>query len=305
MILKNGPYEAKLIYGQGSSEDVLKADPSLRYDCIVTSPPYFNLRNYSDQDGEVGKDQTLDEYIDNLVMIFRAARENLSDEGTLWLNIGDSYAGRTPNRNRINGNHNVLKRSIPQGLKEKDLIGTPWRLAFALQADGWWLRNELIWTKPNPMPSSIKDRFTVAHEQIFLFSKKKQYFFDADPLRTKILNPRRVDPRITNAPQENGAHPRTVWNLKPNSFMGQHPAVFPEDLPKRCMLAGCPEGGTVLDPFSGSGTTGKEAITNKRNYIGIDINPDYLPIAERRVSIHMSDYQANDAQPELFGSASE
>ena len=301
VILKNGPYKAQLIYGHGSSDDVLKQNPQLKYDCIITSPPYFNLRNYSDEKAEVGKNQTLDEYIENLVSIFRVARENLSDQGSLWLNVGDSYAGRTANRNRINGNHNVTKRTIPDGLKEKDLIGTPWRLAFALQADGWWLRNELIWQKPNPMPSSAQDRFTVAHEQIFLLTKKKDYYFNLDPLRTKILNPRRVDPRIATAPRDTGAQPRTVWKLKPNSFMGQHPAVFPEELPWRCMQAGCPEGGTVLDLFSGSGTTGKVAITNKRNYIGIDVNADYLPIAERRVSVLLSDYQLDENQPELFG----
>ena len=317
--IEHGNHSAKLIYGDGASFDVLSSG-NFSYDCIVTSPPYFGLRNYCDNEKQTGYQQTLDEYIDDLVRLFSVARENLSDSGTLWLNQGDSYATRSPNRNRVNANHSTGKRSIPSGLKEKDLIGVPWRVALALQADGWWLRNDLIWAKPNPMPSSAKDRFTVSHEYIFLFSKKARYYFNADPLRTPLAAATRADPRLgsTGTGRERygedascpsgfaganlkGANPRTVWKLKPNSFNGEHYAVFPEELPERCILAGCPEQGTVLDPFSGSGTTGKVALRLNRSYIGIDINESYLDTAINRVSPLTSDCRQSDDQMELFG----
>ena len=317
--ITHGDVSASLIYGSGTSFSVLSNNDFL-YDCIVTSPPYFGLRNYCDNDLQTGYNQTLDEYIDDLVRLFSLAREKLSESGTLWLNLGDSYATRSPNRNRINSSHDVQKRKIPKGLKEKDLIGVPWRVALALQADGWWLRNDLIWAKPNPMPSSAKDRFTVSHEYIFMFSNNKRYHFDPDPLRTPLAEATRQDPRLGSTgtgrerygnegscpsgfagANEKGANPRTIWNLKPNSFNGEHYAVFPEELPQRCILAGCPEGGTVLDPFSGSGTTGKMALKLNRNYIGIDVNESYLETAMRRVSPLTSDNCHNDDQMELFG----
>lgn len=321
--ISSGHLEAELVYGEGPSSSVL-LDGARKYDCIVTSPPYFGLRNYCDNEDQTGYNQTLSEYVEDLVHTFSVARASLSDEGTLWLNLGDSYASRSPNRNRVNPSHDVGSKKIPDGFKEKDLIGVPWRVALALQSDGWWLRNDIIWVKPNPMPSSAKDRCTVAHEYIFMFAKQRRYYFDADAIRTPLAESTREDPRMgsTGTGRERygeeascpsgfaganplGANARTVWKLKPNCFLGEHFAVFPEELPEKCILAGCPEGGTVLDPFSGSGTTGKMALRLGRNYIGIDINEAYLETAMRRVSTTHSDTIKDEDQMELFGLAAE
>ena len=253
--IDNGDTVAHLFYGEGPSSDVLSSN-DFKYECIVTSPPYFGLRNYCDNDGQTGYNQTLTEYIEDLVSTLRIAREGLSEDGTLWLNIGDSYASRSANRNRINPNHNVKKTKVQDGYKEKDLMGVPWRLAFALQSDGWYLRNDIIWSKPNPMPSSAKDRCTVSHEYIFLFAKSRNYHFDADAIRTPLAASTRTDARLgsTGTGRErygeqascpsgftganpDGANARTVWSLKPNNFTGEHCAVFPEDsavFPLRC-----------------------------------------------------------------------
>ena len=316
---------ATLIYGEGSCLDVLKGMEET-IDCIVTSPPYYGLRDYLGHPDQTGSDQTLDEYIQDLVEIFREARRLLSDEGTLWLNLGDSYANQGANRNNISSNYQIgstqshgVTGSIPSGTKKKDLIGVPWRVALALQKDGWWLRNDIIWHKPNPMPSSAQDRCTVAHEYIFLLSKSPTYYFNADAIREPLAESTLADPRLgsTGSGRERyggdascpsgfaGANPkggncRTVWKLKPNSYHGSHFAVFPEELPKKCIAAGCPPGGTVLDPFSGSATTGKMALKAGASYIGIDINSDYLEIAARRVSPVASDVIKDEQQMEMF-----
>ena len=265
---------ARLYYGEGTSREVL---PTLEdsVDCIVTSPPYFGLRDYCGNEEQSGSGQTLDEYIEDLVLTFRA--------------------------------------------KRKDLVGVPWRVALALQADGWWLRNDIIWAKPNPMPSSAQDRCTVSHEYIFMLAKSEKYYFDADAIREPLAESTLADPRLgaTGTGRERygegaacpsgftganmlGANCRTVWRLKPNSYRGGHFAVFPEELPRRCMLAGCPRGGTVLDVFSGSGTTGKVALSEGRNYIGIDVNKEYLELAQRRVSPLLSDVVRDENQMEMF-----
>jgi DNA modification methylase len=321
---------AKLIYGQGSARECLsylseKHDEPF-VDCIVTSPPYFGLRNYCDNDGQLGANQTLDEYIEALVDVLAKARAILKDDGTLWLNLGDSYANQSANRNNISSTYKIgstqshgVTSSIPAGLKKKDLIGVPWRVAFALQADGWWLRNDIIWHKPNPMPSSAQDRCTVAHEYIFLLSKSQRYYFNSDAIREPLAASTVADWRLgadrgkreryggqASCPSSfaganpSGANARTVWKLKPNSYHGSHFAVFPEELPKKCIAAGCPPGGLVLDPFSGSGTTGKMALQLKRSYLGIDINADYLDLAKRRVSPLVADVVADDRQIEMF-----
>ena len=310
---------AKLYYGEGTSLTVLPTLTS-KVNCIVTSPPYFGLRDYCGNDTQTGAGQTLSEYIDDLVMTFRAARDVLSDDGTLWLNLGDSYATPSVNRNLLADHSHGVKGSIPMGTKRKDLIGVPWRVALALQDDGWWLRNDIIWQKPNPMPSSATDRCTVAHEYIFLLAKSEKYYFNADAIREPLAESTLSDPRLgaTGTGRErygegaacpsgftganmSGANCRTVWKLKPNSYHGAHTAVFPEELPERCILAGCPEGGTVLDVFSGSGTTGKVALAKGRNYIGIDVNADYLELAKRRVSPVSSDVVRDENQMEMFG----
>lgn len=314
----HGDQSARLIYGQGSAQEILQLS-KFSYDCIVTSPPYFGLRNYCDNPEQTGYNQNLEDYIQDLVQTLSLARDGLVEEGTLWLNIGDSYASRSANRNRINPHHSVERRVIQKGYKEKDLMGVPWRLAFALQEDGWYLRNDIIWSKPNPMPSSATDRCTVSHEYIFMFAKSPHYHFDADAIRTPLAPATKADPRLgstgTGRPRyadqascpssfaganRIGANCRTVWKLKPNNFHGQHCAVFPEELPEKCILAGCPEGGTVLDPFSGSGTTGKVALRLGRNYLGIDINGDYQDVAQRRISPLHSDSPASPSQIEMF-----
>ena len=245
-LIRSGDLTARLLYGYDVLEGLALLDDE-SVDCIVTSPPYWGLRNYEDNDRQIGSEESPWEYVETMTEVFRNARRILKPSGTVWLNIGDSYATRSPNRNNTAGmfkdrNYDTIpagKRSIPSGLKRKDLIGVPWRVALALQEDGWWLRNDIIWNKPNPMPSPATDRCTVAHEYIFLLSKSDTYYFDADLIRE---------------PGPERANARTVWRLKPNSYHGSHFAVFPEELPERCIKAGARKGGTVLDLFSGSGT---------------------------------------------------
>ncbi|MFN7453287.1 MAG: DNA-methyltransferase [Pseudobdellovibrionaceae bacterium] len=278
-------------------------------DCIVTSPPYWGLRDYG-VSGQLGLEETHHKYIENLVLVFREARRVLKDEGTLWLNLGDSYnSGR-------NGGHSGGKNGIsrtkagPQksgvnapGLKPKDMVGIPWRVAFALQSDGWFLRQDIIWHKPNPMPESVRDRCTKAHEYIFLLSKSARYHFDSDAIKEATKEPRgpgnvrpNHDPGLRdgdNANTRGSLHKigprefrnkRSVWSVTTKGFKGAHFATFPPDLIEPCVLAGCPEGGVVLDPFFGAGTTGLVAIKNNRKYIGIELNKEYIEIAKRRIA---------------------
>jgi DNA modification methylase len=298
---------------QGDCLEVLKTLPAESINCAVTSPPYYGLRDYG-VDGQIGLEQTPNEYVAKLVEVFREVKRVLKDDGTLWLNLGDSYAsaqkgsGGATNKQLTNrGSFFRPERYdlASHGLKPKDLIGIPWRVAFALQADGWYLRQDIIWHKPNPMPESVRDRCTKAHEYIFLLSKSAKYFFDSDAIKEGSKTYTRKASKIGNKAQSDdgfrsymvdsqtrgfgrdittvGRNKRSVWTVTTKPFKGAHFATFPQDLVEPCILAGCPEGGTVLDPFFGAGTVGVVAKKLGRNYVGIELNSQYIQIAERRI----------------------
>jgi DNA modification methylase len=300
---------------QGDAIEVLKTMPDQCINTCVTSPPYWGLRDYG-VDGQLGLEPTPEEYVANLVEVFREVRRVLRDDGTLWLNLGDSYNGARMNRSGQHGykdgRSNRDKRfSVGgvEGLKPKDLVGVPWRVAFALQADGWYLRSDIIWHKPNSMPESVTDRPTKAHEYIFLLAKSRRYFYDADAIRephaeasiarwsdggedTDNTKYRKERPDTSVGNLRNGSNPlhpagrnkRTVWTVPTQPFPEAHFAVFPPALITPCILAGCPVGGTVLDPFAGSGTTLLVATQHHRKSIGIELNPEYVEIAKRRLN---------------------
>jgi DNA modification methylase len=239
---------------------------------IITSPPYYGLRDYG-EDGQLGAEATVEQYVGNLVTLFRELREALADDGTLWLNLGDSYArgfgGGSPGKKSASNAGSYKDRSPgkkPAGLNGKDLIGIPWRVALALQADGWILRSDIVWDKTNAMPESVTDRPTKAHEYVFLFAKSPKYYYDA-----KAVKEAGADGKERNK--------RTVWSLPTKPFPGAHFATFPPALVEPCILAGTAKGGVVLDPFSGSGTTGMVALANGRSYVGIDLNAEYLKLS--------------------------
>ena len=248
--------------------------------CCVTSPPYFGLRDYGN-DEQIGLEETPEAFVESLVNVFREVKRVLVDDGTLWLNLGDSYAGsgRGPagnlgaenNERHMENKHKCL---TPKGLKPKDLIGIPWRVALALQADGWYLRQDIIWSKPNPMPESVTDRCTKAHEYIFLLSKKPKYFYDHEAVKEEAQN--ELEPTRNK---------RSVWEVTTKPYSGAHFATFPPDLIKPCIMAGCPTGGTVLDPFGGSGTTGMVALELGRSAELIELNPDYVDIINERTHV--------------------
>jgi len=239
----------------------------------VTSPPYFALRDY-DAAGQIGLEDTPPAYVEALVGVFREVRRVLKDDGILWLNLGDGYNNfrvemgpgqAVHGRDRLNGKPDVKSRRRGwNGLKEKDLFGIPWRVAFALQDDGWYLRQDNVWSKPNPMPESMKDRTTRAHEYVFMLTKAPFYYYDADAIR------------------EPGRNRRSVWTVETGSYPGVHYATMPEELVTICVLAGSRAGDTVLDPFGGTGTTGAVASRLGRDAVLIDLNPDYCAIAKRR-----------------------
>jgi site-specific DNA-methyltransferase (adenine-specific) len=253
--------------------------------CCVTSPPYFGLRDYG-IDGQLGVEATPDEYIAGMVKVFSEVHRVLRDDGTLWLNIGDSYynhrtghGGGMPGQSFHAGQQlgkpdkvsGCLRRATKlEGIREKELIGIPWMLAFALRSSGWLIRQEIIWSKPNPTPEKVTDRCTRSHEHIFLLTKKSHYWFDYEPIMEK---------------GENGElrRKRSVWNVQTRRFKGAHFATFPPELIEPCVLAGCPEGGTVLDPFGGSGTTAAVASRNARKSIICEINPEFAAMTPRRV----------------------
>lgn len=283
------------------------------YTC-VTSPPYYNLRDYGTA-GQIGAEDTPEEYIGKLVNVFREVRRVLRRDGTLWLNIGDSYATRSgpqPPRNTRNRCGHTAK-SIPEGYKKKDMIGIPWMLAFALRTDGLYLRQDIIWQKTNCMPESVRDRCTRSHEYIFLLSKSEQYYFDAEEISEPIAKSSKKryaqnlggqrgserQPGKTNGPMKaempkfkgSRRNKRDVWTLSTGGFKGAHFAVFPEKLVEPCILAGCPEGGTVLDPFTGSGTTGAVAKRLRRNFVGVEINAEYWEMAQERIHSTAVEYE--------------
>jgi DNA modification methylase len=301
------------LYG-GDCREVLASLPANSVDCVVTSPPYWGLRDYGNE-GQLGLERTPEEYVANMVAVFAEVRRVLKPSGTCWLNLGDSYAGALPagggtmagfndryfGRDTDGGKQAEVDTGKPAreavaGLKPKDLVGIPWRVAFALQADGWYLRSDIIWSKPNPMPESVTDRPTKSHEYLFLLTKSPRYYFDADAVREphsddRPLNPYRLDkPGIPNRGTNPGmtgknlgvfGNPagrniRSVWSIATRPYPGAHFAVFPPELPERCIKAGSPQAGLVLDPFGGSGTVGMVANRLSRRAILIDLNPEYL-----------------------------
>jgi DNA modification methylase len=274
--------------------------------CCVTSPPYYGLRDYG-VSGQIGLEESPEAYITRLVEVFREVRRVLRDDGTLWINIGDSYAndgkwgGSSGGKHvtALHGNTGIGRYRKNTGLKPKDLIGIPWMLAFALRDDGWYLRSEIIWHKPNPMPESVKDRPTKAHEQVFLFSKSERYFYDAAAVAEKSTGVSGGPFSLATAkaqinhgamklerPADTGTrNRRSVWTITPKPYREAHFATFPVELPEICIKAGSPEGGIVLDPFSGAGTTGIAAAKNGRSYVGIELNPEYAEMSQRRYQV--------------------
>ena len=326
----------------GDCRNVLQTITSGTIDCCVTSPPYFNLRDYGHAE-QIGLEKTPDAFVAELVFVFREVRRVLKDDGTLWLNLGDSYAGsgkgqypdgaNDPKNPKTKGMKMDIQKRSSIGLKAKDLIGIPWRVAFALQADGWWLRQDIIWSKPNPMPESVKDRCTKSHEYIFMFSKSANYFFDAGAIAEDAIYSGlkgQDDSGFKNAGMFNGKHSnkqrghgrrhagfndrwdamskkeqcsgkrnkRSVWTVATKPFKEAHFATFPPDLIEPCILAGCERGGTVLDPFGGAGTTGLVADRNGRNAILIELNKSYAQMASNRIHDDAPMFSRNAMAPQ-------
>lgn len=299
-----------LICGDALAE--LKKMEAQSVHCCVTSPPYWGLRDYGTE-GQLGLEKTPEEYTAKMVELFGEVRRVLRDDGTLWLNLGDSYISQGGFRTygshdkNVGRGYNSGMRCSSDNLKTKDLVGIPWRVAFALQADGWYLRSDIIWAKPNPMPESVTDRPTKAHEYIFLLSKASNYYYDADAIREITGNEaspeeyKKLDGRVhfhdadlekgmsQHNPNRKGVtHPygrnkRTIWEVATHPFPDAHFATFPLKLIQPCVLAGCPAGGMVLDPFAGSGTTGIVAINEGRDFVGIELNPEYVEMAKARI----------------------
>jgi DNA modification methylase len=276
----------------------------------ISSPPYWGLRNYG-VDGQLGLEKTPEEYVARLVDVFREVRRVLKDDGTLWLNLGDCYAtgggkaGKThpDSKNPHAGIPTFQPNRMPiEGLKPKDLVGIPWRVAFALQADGWYLRSDIIWSKGNPMPESVTDRPTRSHEYLFLLTKSRRYYYDhaavKEPLKADTLaryergrgtdTPTRPNNHLgTGIPWEDdgsGRNRRTVWSINTRPFKGAHSATFPPALVEPCLLAGSRPGDVVLDPFNGAATTGLVALEHGRRYVGIELNPEYVAMSHERLA---------------------
>jgi DNA modification methylase len=322
----------------GDCLDVLGNLPSQSVRCIVTSPPYWGLRDYG-AEGQLGLEPTPEEYVANIVTVFHEARRVLADDGTLWLNLGDSYSGGPSSgangwkygsiRNYSDSGRGSPVNKLTKGLKPKDLVGIPWRVAFALQADGWYLRSDIIWAKPNPMPESVTDRPTKAHEYLFLLAKSERYYYDHEAIREAATSPpsdrikmpdgwdtgpgghgrfhrngrekgRTSDKQrghgrrhagfndrwdaMSKAEQgAMGRNKRSVWTVATHPFPEAHFATYPPELIRPCILAGSEPGDTILDPFNGSGTTGLVALQLGREYIGIELNPEYVALTEKRL----------------------
>lgn len=347
----------------GDCREILKTLPDQSVHCCVTSPPYYGLRDYG-VEGQIGLEKTPEEYVNKIVEVFREVRRVLRDDGTLWLNLGDSYAsqgGKEPPQSKWDregihdGMNGGTSRKPPLGLKSKDLIGIPWSVALALRDDGWYLRQDIIWQKTNPMPESVKDRCTKAHEYVFLLSKSEKYYFDNEAVKELSTNgkpagnkrhkytdayansdteehrtkagllalsgvkwEKRNRRSVWGVDEENLAqwleenHPDLlneyllsqeglgdVWRISTKPYKGAHFAVFPPELIEPCILAGCPEGGIVLDPFFGSGTTGYVAEKHNRNYIGIELNLDYIELATERINSSQNPVVTNKSTSRL------
>ena len=293
--------------------------PDESVNCCVTSPPYYALRDYG-MDAQIGREDSPEEYIRRLVLVFREVRRVLTEDGTLWLNIADTYCGTgnkggylDPKNTRGRNGQSVSLARRASECKQKDMIGIPWLLAFALRADGWYLRSDIIWCKANPMPESCKDRPSRCYEHVFLLTKSKKYYYDAlaiaEPIaegtaarykggrsasskyaeeipgqgKVQKLNAARAAGTITDADISPVRNVRDVWHINTVPYKGGHFAAYPPKLAERCILAGCPRGGIVLDPFFGSGTTGLAAVKNDRRYIGIELNAEYCELAKERI----------------------
>lgn len=301
----------------GDCRTVLAALPADSVHCVVTSPPYWGLRDYG-HDGQIGLEQTPEQYVAEMVAVFREVRRVLRDDGVCWLNLGDSYAATTkgsggagkstlgPNRDLQNIQFQKMQaRTFSLGvLKPKDLVGIPWRVAFALQADGWWLRQDIIWHKPNPMPESVTDRCTKAHEYIFLLTKSARYYYDAEAIREPMAQSTLAKHKNSKTTSARGAvcdaqrggkdkqlvngdgrfkngenrNRRSVWTVATQPYSGAHFATFPPKLIEPCILAGCPADGTVLDPFGGSGTTAEVAGGHGRKCVLVELNEEYCEL---------------------------
>jgi DNA modification methylase len=314
----------------GDCRDTMRrwASEGVKAQMCVTSPPYFGLRDYG-HEGQIGLEQTPEEYIAAMVEVFRCVKDVLADDGTLWLNIGDSYAANrayqvpsTKGGPKHSDSQAVGGKgsTVPDGLKPKDLIGIPWMLAFALRADGWYLRQDIIWHKPNPMPESVRDRCTKAHEYIFLMSKSERYFFDSEAMREPaVKGPQKMqaDPETARlrsvGPMARGqegfnhqyADPdrvwaadgkrnrRSVWTVATRPYKGAHFATFPPALIEPCILAGSRTGDIVLDPFMGSGTAAQVALQHGRQYMGCELNPDYASLQQERIESEQTLFNMN------------
>lgn len=272
-----GRFEVNRIHC-GDALELLRQLPDESVQCCVTSPPYWALRNYG-IDGQIGMEPTPQEYISRMESVFKEVYRVLRNDGTLWLNIGDSYAsnlkgdgGASEKQLRNAGSRYKISQRFDHGLKSKDLCGIPWRLAFALQAAGWYLRCDIIWSKPNPMPESVMDRPTKSHEYLFLMAKSERYYYDAEAIKEKMVDESDWEYRQRKA---GGRNKRSVWEIATMPYSGAHFATYPKALVEPCILAGTKPGDVVLDPFAGSGTTGVVAIEHGRKFIGFDLNEKY------------------------------
>jgi site-specific DNA-methyltransferase (adenine-specific) len=297
----------------GDCIEVLKTLPSGHFQTCVTSPPYFNLRDYKIE-GQIGQEKCPQDYVDRLVTVFREVYRVLRDDATLWLNLGDSYASSggaahggfdggilaSKGREDEAGTRTRCRIGGQFGFKHKDLIGIPWAVAFALRNDGWYLRSDIIWAKSNPMPSSVQDRPTASHEHVFLLAKSEKYYYDIESIKEpSVMRPQNRNTRRSAHPKDESDNPahrrpeggtnyesrncRDVWHINVKPFHNAHFATMVPDLAKKCILAGCPEGGQVIDPFGGAGTTGLVAAEHNRKATLIELNPDYAEITRNRL----------------------
>ena len=295
----------------GDCRDTLKQFDEQARTC-VTSPPYYGLRDYGGEENQIGQEKTPEEFIDQLVNVFKEVRNVLTDDGTLWVNLGDSYYNYRPGKGQSYPKQSVSKtnQDLPtqcnkrgnklDGLKEKDLIGIPWMFAFAMRSDGWYLRQDIIWHKPNPMPESVKDRCTKSHEYIFLLSKNKKYYYDNEAIKEPVKKDWGTRNRTNGKYHNSGSglsphsgltksydrkNKRDVWSITNKPYKGSHFAVFPPDLITPCILAGSEKGDIILDPFMGSGTTAMVAKHLGRDYIGCELHKEYGNLIDQRVPV--------------------